>query len=158
MIFRTDREDGHKSETGVEVTSLTHAHTCFPYIRYKQQGSAYRLETLKCCLQLFMNIHKHCAVTQTSKLLGFRNKSVLAGDLNAKHPVWNSQVSNSTGMKLLEVFVSQNCEISAPQCSRITLLMGKVIWTLWYIRTSYCQSSLSQKFWSQITCQSCLAF
>jgi hypothetical protein len=113
---------------------------------------------LKRCFKLFMNLHKDCAVRDIKERLGFRNKSILAGDLNAKHTVWNSQVSNSTGMKLLEVFVRSNSEISGPQCSRITLLMGMVIWTLWYNRTSYCQRPLSRKFWTQITCQSCLAF
>jgi hypothetical protein len=29
--------------------------------------------------------------TEITELLGFRNKSILAGDLNAKHPVWNSK-------------------------------------------------------------------
>jgi hypothetical protein len=40
---------------------------------------------------------------------------MLAGDLNAKHPVWNSQVSNASGL-FLELFASSNFEISAPQC------------------------------------------
>jgi endonuclease/exonuclease/phosphatase (EEP) superfamily protein YafD len=43
--------------------------------------------------------------------------SILAGDLNAKHPVWSSKVSNTSGLKLLQLFVSSNSEISAPQCS-----------------------------------------
>jgi hypothetical protein len=52
-----------------------------------------------------------------TKLLGFRNMSILADDLNGKHPVWNSEISNPSGLKLLELFVSSNFEISAPQCS-----------------------------------------
>jgi hypothetical protein len=43
-----------------------------------------------------------------TELLGFRNKSILVGDLNAKHPVWNSGVPNPSGLKLLELFVSTN--------------------------------------------------
>jgi hypothetical protein len=39
----------------------------------------------------------------------------LAGDLNAKHPVWNSKVSNPLGLKFLDLFVNCNFEISAPQ-------------------------------------------
>jgi hypothetical protein len=39
----------------------------------------------------------------------------LEGDLNAKHPVWNSKVSNSSGLKLLNLFVNCNFEISASQ-------------------------------------------
>jgi hypothetical protein len=55
--------------------------------------------------------------TDITELLGFRNKSMLAGDLNAKHPVWNIQVSNLSGLKLLELFFSSNLEVSAPQSS-----------------------------------------
>jgi hypothetical protein len=55
--------------------------------------------------------------THITELLGFRNKSILAGDLNAKHSVWKSKVSNLSGLKLLELFVSSNFKISAPQCS-----------------------------------------
>jgi hypothetical protein len=39
----------------------------------------------------------------------------LAGDLNAKHPVWNSKISNSSGLKLVHLFVNCNFQISAPQ-------------------------------------------
>jgi endonuclease/exonuclease/phosphatase (EEP) superfamily protein YafD len=39
----------------------------------------------------------------------------LAGDLNAKQPVWNSEVSDQSGLKLLHLFVNCNFEISGPQ-------------------------------------------
>jgi hypothetical protein len=54
--------------------------------------------------------------TDITVLLGLRNKSILAGDLNAKHLVWNSKVSNPSGLKLLELFVNSNFKISSPQC------------------------------------------
>jgi hypothetical protein len=57
------------------------------------------------------------AGTDITELLGFRNKYILVGDLNTKHPAWNSKFSNSSGLKLLELFVSTNFEISAPQRS-----------------------------------------
>jgi hypothetical protein len=38
-----------------------------------------------------------------TELLSFRRKSLLAGDLNAKHPFWNSVVSNPPGVKLLNL-------------------------------------------------------
>jgi hypothetical protein len=50
-----------------------------------------------------------------TELLNLRTKSILAGDLNAKHPVWNSKVSNPSGLKLLGLFINCNFEISAPQ-------------------------------------------
>jgi hypothetical protein len=40
----------------------------------------------------------------------------LAGDLTAKHPFWNSSISNPSGVELLELFHKNEFEISAPQC------------------------------------------
>jgi hypothetical protein len=51
-----------------------------------------------------------------TELLSFRYNSILAGDLNAKHPFWNSVVSNSSGSKLLNLLHINEFEISAPQC------------------------------------------
>jgi endonuclease/exonuclease/phosphatase family metal-dependent hydrolase len=45
-----------------------------------------------------------------------RFKSLLAGDLNAKHPFWNSAVSNPSGEKFMALFDFSKFEISAPQC------------------------------------------
>jgi len=49
------------------------------------------------------------------KLLPVRRKAVLADDLNAKNPFWNSAVSNFSGEKLLDLFDNNEFEISAPQ-------------------------------------------
>jgi endonuclease/exonuclease/phosphatase family metal-dependent hydrolase len=53
---------------------------------------------------------------RNAELLSLRHKCILAGDLNAKHPSWNSTVSNPSGEKLLQVFDASDFEISAPQC------------------------------------------
>jgi hypothetical protein len=37
------------------------------------------------------------------ELLSFRHQSLLAGNLNAKYPFWNSVVSNPSGAKLLNL-------------------------------------------------------
>jgi hypothetical protein len=50
-----------------------------------------------------------------TELLSFRTKSILAGDLNAKNPVWNSRASNPSGLMLLDLFINSNFDISAPQ-------------------------------------------
>jgi hypothetical protein len=54
--------------------------------------------------------------TDIHKPVGFNDKTILAGDLNAKHPFWNSSVPNPSGAKLLELFHKNEFEISAPQC------------------------------------------
>jgi hypothetical protein len=46
-------------------------------------------------------------------LLNLRNKSRLAGDLNAKNPVWNSRVSNLSGMGLLDLQENNDFQILA---------------------------------------------
>jgi hypothetical protein len=51
-----------------------------------------------------------------TELLSFRRKTILAGDLNAKHLFWNSRVSNPSSEKLLDLFYWNDYEISAPQC------------------------------------------
>jgi hypothetical protein len=48
--------------------------------------------------------------------LSFRHKSILAGDLNAKHPFWNGAVSNPSSAEIVRLFDSSQFEISAPQC------------------------------------------
>jgi hypothetical protein len=49
-------------------------------------------------------------------LLSFIHKSLLAGDLNAKHPFWNSVVSNQSGAKILSLLHINEFDISVPQC------------------------------------------
>jgi hypothetical protein len=70
----------------------------------------------------------------------------LTGDLNAKHPSWNSAVSNPSGEKLLQFFDVSDFEISAG-------VMGVMerYWILWCIRISDSQMSSSLVFWIQIT-------
>jgi hypothetical protein len=54
--------------------------------------------------------------TDINEILSFRHKSLLAGNLNAKHPFWNSIISNSSGAKLLNLLHINEFEISALQC------------------------------------------
>jgi hypothetical protein len=51
----------------------------------------------------------------TGELFSFRNKSILTGDLNAKHLFWNSAVTNPSGKKLSQLLEVNDFEISAPQ-------------------------------------------
>jgi hypothetical protein len=55
-----------------------------------------------------------------TELLSFRNKSILAGDLNAKHQFWNSVVPNPSDVKLMNLLHINKFEISA-HCSLIAI-------------------------------------
>jgi hypothetical protein len=50
------------------------------------------------------------------EILRFRRKSLLAEDLNAKHPFWNSVVTNPSGEKLLDLLHVIEFHMSAPHC------------------------------------------
>jgi hypothetical protein len=50
-----------------------------------------------------------------AELISFRHVST-AGNLNAKHTFWNSLVSNTSGVKLLNLLHISESEISAPRC------------------------------------------
>jgi endonuclease/exonuclease/phosphatase family metal-dependent hydrolase len=51
-----------------------------------------------------------------TELLSFRGRTILAGDLNAKHPFWNSAVSKPSDEKPMTLFDFCEYVISAPQC------------------------------------------
>jgi endonuclease/exonuclease/phosphatase family metal-dependent hydrolase len=50
------------------------------------------------------------------ELLRFRHKSLLAGDLNPKHPFWNIVVFKTSGAKLLDLLDINQFDISTPHC------------------------------------------
>jgi hypothetical protein len=50
------------------------------------------------------------------ELLSFKHKLLLTGDLNAKHPFWNSVVFNPPGAKLLNSLHVNEFETSSPHC------------------------------------------
>jgi hypothetical protein len=52
-------------------------------------------------------------------LLSFRNKRILADDLKAEHPFYNTAVWNPSGQKLLQLSHVNDLEISTPQCSTL---------------------------------------
>jgi hypothetical protein len=93
------------------------------------------------------------SVADITELLSFRNKSILARDLNAKHPFWNGAVSNPSGEKLSQLFDSNYFKISAPQHSLLQLWETVMCWILLYTRISYSHMSVSQTSWTQITYQ-----
>jgi hypothetical protein len=63
--------------------------------------------------------------TDTTEILRFTNRSTLAGDLQAKHPVWNSNISNPSVFQVFETFVICNSEISTAQSSTHYALRGR---------------------------------
>jgi hypothetical protein len=115
----TDRYPGRKGRTTVGVIKgIPHKHVDLPPL--------VSVEAIRVCIPIGNSEVLLAAVYKSPgrgwgdadiiELLSFRRKSILIGDLNGKHPFWNSEVSNPSGEKLLHLFDVNQFEISAPQC------------------------------------------
>jgi hypothetical protein len=110
---------------------------------------------VKCYLQQSVS-HQATPGMMIIDLLSFRHKSLLA-DLNAKHPFWNSVVSNPSAPKLFDLLhiLVEEFEISVPQCPTHYSPAGNDdVLLLLCTRMPDCQKSFSQTFWTYITYQS----
>jgi hypothetical protein len=87
-FYRTDREGG----TAVAVRKGI-PHTCvdlLPLLSVTTTGVCIPTGNTEMFVSVvYKSLQKLWCDTNITELLGFRNKSILAGDLNAKHPVWN---------------------------------------------------------------------
>jgi exonuclease III len=119
QVYRTDSFPGIKGGTAVAVKKgIPHNHADVPPLdSIEATGVCIPIGNSELLLTaVYKSPGKAWRDAVIIELLKFRRKSVLAGDLNAKHPVWNSAVSNPSGKKLLDLFDISDFEISAPQC------------------------------------------
>jgi hypothetical protein len=118
-FYRTDRFPGRKGGTAFAVRKgIPHSHVDLPpLVSVEATGVCIPVLNSEILLAaVYKSPGRAWSDADTRELLNLRHKLVLAGDLNAKHPFWNSEVSNPSGEKLLELFASSEFEISAPQC------------------------------------------
>jgi hypothetical protein len=118
-FYRTDCHPGRAGRTAVAVRKCVHHN----YVDLPQLVS---VEATGVCIPIGNNEVLLASVYNSparawsdahiTELLSFRRKSILAGGLGAKHPFWNSAVSNPSGEKLMALFNLSEFEISAHQC------------------------------------------
>jgi hypothetical protein len=108
-FYRTDRFPRGKGRTAVAVRKgIPHNHVDLPPL--------VSVEATGVCIPdgnseiVLASVYKSPG---RAVLLSFRRKSILAGDLNNKHPFWNSIVSNLSGVKILNLLHINKFEISA---------------------------------------------
>jgi hypothetical protein len=119
-IYRTDLDYGHKNETAIAVKKgILHTCTDIPlFLPVDAAGICIPIGNSEMLLAaVYKSPQRLWSDASITELLGFRNKFILADNLNAKHPICNSKCSDSSGLKLLESFVSSGFKIAAPQCS-----------------------------------------
>jgi hypothetical protein len=118
-LYRTDRHPGRKGGTAVAVRKgIPHNHVDLPpLISVEETGVCIPIGYSQVLpAAVYKSPGRAWTDADITELLNFRRKSILAGDLNAKHPFWNSVVSNPSSRELLRLFDASQFEISAPQC------------------------------------------
>jgi hypothetical protein len=117
-FYRTDRHPGRKGGTAVAVRKgIPHHHVDLPpLVTVEATGVCIPIGDSQILLAVvYKPPGRAWSDTDITELLGCRPKTILAGDLNAKNPFWNSAVSNPSGDELLHLFDVNDFEISAPQ-------------------------------------------
>jgi hypothetical protein len=111
--YRTDLSDGHKGGTGI-------LHTCVnlhPLLSVEEAGGLntdWKHWSIVCvCLQTSASREERCRHHTGLKL---RANFVHLNWIQSS-PVWNSQISKFSGLKLLDLFGKCNLEILAPHSS-----------------------------------------
>jgi exonuclease III len=118
-FYRSDRFPGRKGRTAVAVRKgIPHNHADLPLLN--------SIETTRVCIptgnseMLLAAVYKSPGNAwndaEIAEFLSFRDKTLLAGDLNAKHQFWNAVLSKPSGAKLLNLLHINEFEISALQC------------------------------------------
>jgi hypothetical protein len=118
-LYRNDRQPGRKGGTAIAVKKgIPHSHVDLPpLVSVEATGVCIPIGNKEILLAaVYKSPGRTCSDADITELLSLRHKCILAGDLNAKHPSWNSAVSNPSGEKLLQFFDRNDFEISAPQC------------------------------------------
>jgi exonuclease III len=92
-IYRNDRLDGNKGGIAVAVKKgIPHTYVDLPpLISFEATGvSILTGHTEMLLASVYKSSLRAWRDADITELLNLRKKSILAGDLNAKHPVWNS--------------------------------------------------------------------
>jgi hypothetical protein len=103
-FYRTDRFPGRKDGTAVvERKRIPHNHVDLSLLAaIEATGVCIPIGNSEVLLSAVCMSPRHAwNDADIIELLSFIQKSVLAGDLNAKHPFWSSIVFKSSGGKLL---------------------------------------------------------
>jgi hypothetical protein len=118
-FYRTDRFPGRKCRTAVAVRKgIPHNHVDLPpLVSIEATGVCIPTGNSEVLLAAVCKSPGHTwDDADITELFSFRHKSFMSGDLNKKYPFWNSVASNISGVKLLNLLLINEFEISAPQC------------------------------------------
>jgi hypothetical protein len=117
-FYRVDRKPGRKGGTAVPVKKgIPHSHVDLPpLILLEATGVCIPIGNREILLAaVYQSPGRKWIDADIAELKNLRHKCILPGHLNAKHPSWNSAVSNTSSEKLLQFFDRYDFKISAPK-------------------------------------------
>lgn len=105
-ICHTHHQDIHIGRTTIAIKSIPHTYVNqLPFSSVEAKGVCILTgNSGMVFIGIFKSLQKVCSDTDITELLGTKNKTILADDLNSEHPVWNINVSNTSCLQLLGVF------------------------------------------------------
>jgi hypothetical protein len=128
-VYRTDRHPGRKGGNVVAVRrGVPHSYVDLPpLVSVEMTGVCIPIGNSEILLaSVYKSLGCAWSDADITELLSFRRRSILAGDLNAKHPFWNNAGSNPSGEKLMALFDLSEFEISSPYALLIILQLEMV--------------------------------
>jgi hypothetical protein len=106
-FYPTRRHTGRKGGTAVAFRrGVPHSYVDLPpFVSIEATGVCIPIGNIEILLaSVYKSPVRAWSDADITKLLSFRRRSILAGDRNAKHPFWNSAISNPSGEKLMALF------------------------------------------------------
>jgi hypothetical protein len=156
-FYQTDRYPGRKGETAVAVRKgIPENHVDLPpLVSVEATGVYIPIGNSQVFLAaVYKSPGRAWSDADITELLCSKPKSILAGDLNAKNPFWNSTVSNPSGDKQLHLFDVNHSKFQHRNVPLIISLTEMVTcWILWSTKISEYQMLLLLIFCTQITYQ-----
>jgi hypothetical protein len=104
LFYGTDRHPGINGGTAVAVRrGVLHSYVDLPPLHsVEAKGVCTPIGNREILLaSIYKSPGRAWSDANITELLSFRRRSILAGDLNAKHMFWNSAVSKLSGEKLM---------------------------------------------------------
>ncbi|GJQ79305.1 hypothetical protein Trydic_g16172 [Trypoxylus dichotomus] len=134
-VYRTDRVGARGGGTAIMIKSSIDHHAGQELDLQNVEATNITVNMATGPVQLiaaYKAPNKLMLEADLSEIFSTRRATILAGDLNAKHPTWNSKVTNASGKCLLALQTTSTSLSMPPPNPRYTLTTdSQTSWTSW---------------------------
>lgn len=123
ILYHTTRENGSKGGTAILVKrNIDHVHLTPPLLENLELTAIKfitksRSELIVCSAYNSPMPQKRIKIADLNTIIGWAGTTpiLIAGDLNAKHPIWNSRIQNQNGVILRQHYEQHGYQIRATE-------------------------------------------